>query len=45
MANNFVFKDSLPVAPLQIAALEGCKELAVLVNDHIVSFAEMIWRN
>jgi len=38
MANNFVFKDSLPVAPLQIAALEGCKELAVLVNDHIVSF-------
>ena len=38
MANNFVFKDSLPVAPLQIAALEGCKELDVLVNDHIVSF-------
>lgn len=35
MANNFVFNDSLPVAPLKIAALESCKELAGMVNDHI----------
>ena len=38
MANNFVFKDSLPVAPLKIAALESCKNLAAKVNDHIVQF-------
>ena len=38
MANNFVFNDSLPVAPLKIAALESCRELAAKVNDHIVQF-------
>ncbi|MCI8889046.1 MAG: ribose-phosphate pyrophosphokinase [Hungatella sp.] len=38
MANDFVFKDCLPVAPLKLAALEGCREFAALVNDHIVSF-------
>ena len=38
MANNFVFNDSLPVAPLKIAALESCRELAAKVNDHIVRF-------
>ena len=38
MANNFVFKDSLPVAPLKIAALESYQDLASKVNDHIVQF-------
>ena len=38
MANNFVFKDSLPVAPLKIAALESCQDLASKVNDHVVQF-------
>lgn len=38
MANNFVFNDILPVAPLKIAALESCKDLAQKVNDHIVKF-------
>ena len=38
MANNYVFDDSLPVAPLKIAALEGCKDFASKVNDHIVQF-------
>ena len=28
MANNFVFNDSLPVAPLKLAALESCKDFA-----------------
>ena len=28
MANDYVFNDTLPVAPLKIAALESCKELA-----------------
>ena len=27
MANNFVFNDSLPVAPLKLAALESCRTL------------------
>lgn len=38
MANDYVFKDQLPVAPLKIAALESCRELAEKVNDHIVDF-------
>ena len=38
MANDYVFNDRLPVAPLKIAALESCQELAEKVNDHIVSF-------
>ena len=37
MANNYVFHDSLPVAPLKLAALESCMDLATQVNDHIVS--------
>lgn len=38
MANNYVFNDILPVAPLKLAALESCRELAQKVNDHIVKF-------
>ena len=38
MANDYVFNDQLPVAPLKIAALESCRELAGKVNDHIVGF-------
>ena len=38
MANNYVFHDSLPVAPLKLAALESCRPLASQVNDYIVSF-------
>ena len=38
MANNYVFHDSLPVAPLKLAALESCMDLATQVNDHIVFF-------
>jgi len=38
MANNYVFNDILPVAPLKIAALESCRELAEKVNDHVVKF-------
>lgn len=38
MPNNFVFKDSLPVAPLKLAALESCSDLASSVNNHITSF-------
>lgn len=38
MANNYVFNNILPVAPLKIAALESCWELAQKVNNHIVEF-------
>ena len=38
MANNFVFNDSLPVAPLKLAALESCKDFASKVDSHIVQF-------
>ncbi len=38
MANNYVFNDSLPVAPLKVAALESIEPFARKVNDHIVDF-------
>lgn len=38
MSNDYVFKDRLPVAPLKIAALESCRDLAAKVNDHIINF-------
>mgnify|MGYP002509492023 CR=1 FL=1 len=38
MKNTFVFQNSLPVAPLKLAALEGCRDLAQKVNDHIITF-------
>ena len=38
MSNDYVFNDRLPIAPLKIAALASCKDLAQKVNDHIVSF-------
>ena len=40
MAKDFVFNDTLPVAPLKIAALESCKDLASKVNDHIINFRQ-----
>lgn len=38
MANNYTFENTIPVAPLKIAALESCKDFAQLVNQHIVNF-------
>ena len=38
MSSKFVFEDSLPVAPLKIAALESCRPLAEQVNGYIVGF-------
>ncbi len=40
MANNYVFNDILPVAPLKIAALDSCRGLAEKVNDYIVQFRQ-----
>jgi ribose-phosphate pyrophosphokinase len=38
VANSYVFNDSLPVAPLKIAALESITSFAQKVNDHVVKF-------
>lgn len=39
MANqDFTFENNIPIAPLKIAALEGSREFAKAVNDHIVTF-------
>jgi len=38
MANDYVFNDVLPVAPLKIAALDSCRDLAQKINDHVVQF-------
>lgn len=40
MAKDFVFNDTLPVAPLKIAALESCRDLAGKVNEHIINFRQ-----
>ena len=36
MAEENIFKNQIPIAPLKIAALPGCEELASSVNDYIV---------
>ena len=38
MTNIKYLEQSLPVAPLKIAALESCKGLGEKVNNHIVNF-------
>ncbi len=38
MSNDYTFDNTIPVAPLKIAALESCKDLATKVNEHIVNF-------
>ena len=38
MPNIKLLERDLPVAPLKIAALEGCKDLGKKVNDYIVGF-------
>ena len=38
MTNIKYLEQSLPVAPLKIAALESCRGLGEKVNNHIVNF-------
>lgn len=38
MSGKELFATTLPVAPLKIAALESCSELAGKVNEHLVEF-------
>lgn len=38
MSNNYYYENVPPIAPLKIAALEGCMELARNVDDYLVKF-------
>lgn len=38
MPENKLLEQALPVAPMKIAALDSCKDLAQKVNDYLVSF-------
>lgn len=38
MSIDYSFKDTIPIAPLKICALDSCKEFAQKVDQHIVTF-------
>lgn len=40
MSKDYTYKNSIPIAPLRIAPLESCKELASQVNSHIIRFRQ-----
>jgi len=42
MPNIKIIENTLPVAPLRIAALKGCEAMASRVNDYIVDFRKSI---
>ena len=38
MANLDLLENSIPVAPIKIAALKGCEEMAKIVDNYLVQF-------
>ena len=42
MVNLDLLKKSIPVAPIKIAALQGCEELANTVNDYLVEYRKAL---
>ena len=40
MSNQFSYENILPIAPLKVAALEGCRDLAENVDRFLVEFGE-----
>lgn len=42
MVNLDLLKKSIPVAPIKIAALPGCEELANTVNDYLVEYRKAL---
>ena len=40
MPEEYVFNDTLPVAPLKLAALDSCRDLAEKVDRHIIQFRQ-----
>ena len=45
MSNDYVFNDTLPVAPLKIAALESCRDLAEKVTPTLSISAATILKS
>ena len=37
---NFSYESILPIAPLKIAAVEGCRELAETMDKYLVEFRQ-----
>ncbi|MDR1764995.1 MAG: ribose-phosphate pyrophosphokinase-like domain-containing protein, partial [Lachnospiraceae bacterium] len=35
---HYAIKDALPIAPVKLAALEGCRDFAQMVDAHLVAF-------
>ena len=42
---NFSYESILPIAPLKIAALEGCRELAETMDKYLVEFLIKVTRS
>ena len=40
MSENYSYEKILPIAPLKIVALEGCRDLAKEVDKYLVDFRE-----
>ena len=39
MTDQFdTLRNALPIAPIKIATLEGCKDFAIKVNEHLVEY-------
>ena len=38
MAKDYTFKNTIPLAPLKIVAMESCQEFGKMVDDYIVPF-------
>ena len=45
MANLDLLENSIPVAPIKIAALKGCEEMAKEVNDYLVQYRKEMVAN
>lgn len=44
MSDNFSYENVLPIAPLKIATLEGCRDLAQSVDAYLVDFRKKATR-
>ena len=45
MSENYSYEKILPIAPLKIVALEGCRDLAKEVDKFLVDFRKKEIRN
>ena len=45
MAKDYTFKNTIPLAPLKIIAMDNCAEFGKRVDDYIVSFRKTTRRS